>query len=78
MIEALYTETLQDYLDNRGGDFPTSIKNLLNQIPNFVFKDTDLNIDIDYSFIDLFREKYDIREICAESEELFEHFLMET
>ena len=75
---AEYTETLKDYLDNKGGDFPTPIKNLLVQIPNFVFKDEDMGIDIELTFIDLFKDKYDIREICAETEELFEHFLTET
>ena len=75
---AEYTETLQDYLDNRGGDFPTPIKNLLQQIPNFKFQDEEYDIDIDLSFIDLFKDKYDIRELGAETEELFEHFLIET
>lgn len=73
-----YTETLKEYLENNGGDFPVAIKNLLNQIPNFVFKDTEYDIDITLNFIDLFKEKYDIREICAETEQLFEHFLTET
>lgn len=75
---AEYTETLQDYLDNNGGDFPTAVKTLLQKFPNFVFEDEDLGIDIDLDFITLFRDKYDIREIGAETEQLFEHFLIET
>ena len=75
---ALYTETLEDLLKNKHyGEVSqdtslTEILNLMNKFPNFVFSDT-----INFSMLDLFIKKYDIREIGAETEEMFLHFWRE-
>lgn len=74
----LYTETLQECLENNGygqdnqNPALTEILALMGKIPNFVFGST-----IDLNVIDLFIEKFDIREIGAETEELFFHFWRE-
>lgn len=75
---SLYTETLHDLLLNKNyGEASqdaslTEVLNLMEKFPNFVFGD-----DIEFSFIDLFIEKYDIREIGTETEELFIHYWRE-
>ena len=72
------TETLQDLLQNKNyGEASqdaslTEILNLMNKFPNFVFG-SELNI----SMKELFLDKYDIREIGAEPEELFLHYWRE-
>ena len=72
------TETLQDLLQNKNyGEASqdaslTEILNLMNKFPNFVFG-SELNI----SMKELFLDKYDIREIGAETEELFLHYWRE-
>lgn len=73
-----FTETLGDLLKNRHyGEASedaslTAILNELEKFPNFVFGD-----NINFSMKELFIERYDIREIGAETEELFLHFWKE-
>lgn len=75
---ANYTETLEDLLRNKNyGEVSedtslTEVLNLMRKFPNFVFGE-----DIDLSMLDLFIKKYDIREIGAETEEMFLHFWRE-
>lgn len=75
---ALYTETLETLLKNKhyGEESQdsslTEVLALMYKFPNFVFSDT-----INFSMKDLFMKKYDIREIGAETEELFLHFWRE-
>ena len=77
-MESLYTETLEELLENKGYGTAsqdaalTEILNLMGKFPAFVFGD---NLSI--NFIDLFIQKFDIREIGAETEELFMHFWRE-
>lgn len=74
-MESLYTETLEDLLENLGygteneNPFLTSCLEKMDLFPSFVFGE-----DINLSMKDLFLEKYDIREIGAETETLFLHF----
>ena len=76
---ALYTETLKELLQNKGygtesqDSALTEILSLMEKIPNFIFGE-----DINLSMKDLFIDKYDIREIGSETEELFLHFWKET
>ena len=78
-IDALYTETLEELLENKGYGTAsqdavlTEILNLMAKFPKFVF-----GTDIELNFTNLFIEKYDIREIGAETENLFLHFWRET
>ncbi len=73
-----YTETLETLLKNKhyGEESQdsslTEILGLMAKFPNFVFGE-----DINFSMTDLFMKKYDIREIGAETEELFMHFWRE-
>jgi len=73
-----YTETLEELLANlHYGEVSqdtslTAILTLMSKFPNFVFG-TDINL----SMKDLFIEKYDIREIGAETETLFLHYWRE-
>lgn len=75
---ANYTETLETLLENKHyGEVSedtslTEVLNLMRKFPNFVFGE-----EIDLSMLDLFIKKYDIREIGAETEELFLHFWRE-
>ena len=72
---SLYTETLETLLKNKNyGEVSedtslTEVLELLRKFPNFVFGES-----IDLSMEKLFMDKYDIREIGAETEELFIHF----
>lgn len=74
---ANYTETLETLLENKGygtgsqDQSLTEILNLMDKFPNFVFDDLTLSMKT------LFLQKYDIREIGAETEELFLHFWRE-
>ena len=74
-MESLYTETLEDLLENLGygteneNPFLSSCLEKMDLFPRFVFGE---NISI--SMKELFLEKYDIREIGAETEQLFLHF----
>ena len=75
---AIYTETLETLLKNKNygeeseDSSLTEVLELMGKFPNFVFGD-----NISFSMIDLFIKKYDIREIGAETEELFLHFWRE-
>ena len=75
---AKYTETLETLLENQGygeeeqSSSLTEILLLMSKFPNFVFGE-----DIELSMTDLFIKKYDIREIGAETEEMFMHFWRE-
>ena len=75
---ANFTETLEDLLTNKGygtgnqDQSLTDIISLMNKFPSFIIdENTNLNM------LNLFIEKYDIREIGAETEELFLHFWKE-
>ena len=76
---ALYTETLSELLQNKGygtesqDSALTEILSLMDKFPTFEFGD-DISLDMK----DLFIDKYDIREIGSETEELFLHFWKET
>ena len=69
-----FTETLEALLKNKHFGEPsedgslTECLNLMRKFPNFVFGD-----NINMSLLQLFLEKYDIREIGSETEELFLH-----
>lgn len=65
---ANYTETLQEYIDN-GKNLH---RELFDMFPKFTLN--SLNLDM----YNLFIKKYDVREIGAETEQLFEHYLVET
>lgn len=64
-----FTETLEDYINNGGEVY----QNLFSKFPKFNLFEDGTELDM----FTLFRDKYDIREIGAESEELFGHFLRE-
>lgn len=74
-MESLYTETLEDLLENMNygteNENPslTAVLEKMDLFPSFVFGE-----EISLSMKDLFLEKYDIREIGAETEEMFLHF----
>ena len=75
---ALYTETLETLLKNKHyGEVSedtslTEVKNLMNKFPAFIF-DENINLDM----LTMFIQRYDIREIGAETEEMFLHFWRE-
>lgn len=75
---ALYTETLETLLKNKhyGEESEdsslTEVLELMEKFPSFVFGE-----DIEFSMKTLFVQKYDIREIGSETEELFLHFWRE-
>ena len=72
---SLYTETLDDLLKNLGygtdnqNQSLTDILEKMDKFPSFVFGE-----EISLSMKELFLEKFDIREIGAETEEMFLHF----
>ena len=74
-MECNFTETLEELLENQGFGTEhqtqslTEILAIMDKFPTFVFGE---NIQI--SMLELFLHKYDIREIGAETEELFLHF----
>ena len=71
-MKALYTETFSDFLDrNEDSEVWQAIIQKFAKFPAFNLQ--ALNFDM-YS---LFRHKYDIREIGAETESLFTHFIEE-
>ena len=80
-MEALFTETLEDLLKNQGYGTAsqtqslTEILSLMEKFPDFDFRNDDLNVS--FSMKNLFIDKYDIREIGAETEALFMHFWKE-
>ena len=73
-----FTETLQELLNHKNyGEASqdaslTEILGLMDKFPNFVFGE-NLNLSMKQLFLD----KYDIREIGAETEELFMHYWKE-
>lgn len=75
---SLYTETLSELLENKGygkenqNPSLTEVLQLFDKFPNFVFGE-----NIDLNFTKMFIDMYDIREIGAETEELFLHYLRE-
>ena len=74
MIPSLYTETLADFLErNESSSQWQAVKSRFNLMPVF-------NVEglFDRNFYELFIEKYDIREIGAETDSLFYHFINET
>ena len=74
MLTALYTETLEEFLErNESSSQWQALKAKFNIFPTF-----SLIEDFEIDFYTLFRERYDIREIGAETESLFYHFLNET
>ena len=78
-MDIITTETLAKLLENQHyGEQEqtaplTELLGLMAKFPNFIFGD-----DINFNFTNLFMQKYDIREIGAETEELFMHFWRET
>lgn len=70
----LFTETLQQFLDNRGGDFSPSVNVLWAQIPKFRYT-TSEGATIEFSLKEMFIHDNRYREIGAETEELFEYYL---
>lgn len=74
---SLYTETLKDYFEHKqvNNDYPAEILTLMEKIPSFTFVDSDNGINVSFSFKTLFNDKYWLREIGAETEEMFQHFL---
>lgn len=70
----LFTETLQQFLDNRGGDFSPSVNVLWAQIPKFRYT-TSEGVLIEFSLKEMFIHDNRYREIGAETEELFEYYL---
>ena len=75
---SLYTETLEDLLENQGygtdnqSQSLTDILEVMDKFPTFVFGE-----NIEVSMLNLFLDKYDIREIGAETEQMFMHFWKE-
>lgn len=73
-----FTETLEDLLENQGygtdnqSQSLTEILEVMDKFPKFVFGE-----NIELSMTSLFLDKYDIREIGAETEQLFMHFWKE-
>lgn len=74
---AQYTETFEELLKNKKALTPEQSEDvgevllLMTKFPSFTFDDLNL------SMVDLFIKKYDIREIGAETEELFIHYWRE-
>lgn len=74
MIGGIYTETLAQFLERNENSSPwQDIKTRFGLMPVF-----NVGGLFDRNFYELFIEKYDIREIGAESESLFYHYLNET
>lgn len=74
MIEGIYTETLAEFLERNESSSPwQAIKNRFLLMPTFNVAGV-----FDRNFYELFEEKYDIREIGAETDSLFFHYINET
>lgn len=75
---SVYTETLETLLKNKNygeesqDSSLTEVLGLMDKFPAFVFGET-----IEFEMKTLFIQKYDIREIGAETEEMFLHFWRE-
>ena len=75
MIDALYTETLAEFLErNESSSQWQAIKTRFDLMPKFEVEEDGFDLD----FYNLFKEKYDVREIGAETESLFTHYINET
>ena len=73
MLTALYTETLEEFLErNESSSQWQAVISKFNKFPTF-----SLIENFDINFYNLFKERYDIREIGAETESLFYHFINE-
>jgi hypothetical protein len=73
-IKALYTETLAEFLERNESSSPwQAIKRRFNLMSQF-----NVGGEFDRTFYELFIEKYDVREIGAETDSMFYHFLNET
>ena len=76
-LESNYTETFEELLVNQGygtenqSQSLTEIINIMQKFPDFVFEDTTI------SMLELFIDKYDVREIGSETEQLFMHYWRE-
>ena len=74
----MFTESLEKLLENQGygteeqSSALTEILTLMGKFPAFVFGE-----NIDLNFTTLFIQRFDIREIGCETEELFMHFWRE-
>lgn len=69
-MKALYTETLSDFLArNEDEAIWQAIVTKFDKFPTFSLQ------SLNFSMYDLFKEKYDIREIGAETDSLFVHFI---
>lgn len=73
MITALYTETLEEFLKrNEESEVWQALVQKFNKFPAF-------NLSaLNFNFYNLFKDKYEIREIGAETESLFVHFVKDT
>ena len=76
-METLFTERFEDLLENQGygtdnqSQSLTEILNLMGQFPDFDFQSDAVHIE--FNMLTLFIQDYDLREIGAETEELFMH-----
>lgn len=70
----LFTETLKQFLEYRGGDFSASVNKLFAQIPDFEYQ-TIGGKSIKFSLKEMFIHDNLYKEIGAETEELFEYYL---
>lgn len=70
----LFEDLLKNLKDGEEGEDPslTEIKNLMAKIPSFNFND-----EIELNFYELFKHKFDLREIGSETEGLFLHYWRE-
>ena len=69
-MNSLYTERLETFLERNSEKSEWNvIKGLFNSFPKISI------IDDDFSFYDLFIERYNVREIGAETENLFYNFI---
>lgn len=66
-----FTETFEEFLNNKGENW---LAKKLADIPSFKFKDEKLNIDYELLFSNLIKNKYLLREIGSETEEMFEYY----
>ena len=70
----LFTETLKQFLEHRGGDFSAPVNALFEQIPDFEYQ-TAGGKSIKFSLKEMFIHDNLYKEIGAETEELWEYYL---
>lgn len=69
-MKALYTEIFQDFLDrNESSTVWQALVTKFGKFPTFNL------LELNFSFYNLFKDMYEIREIGAETESLFVHFV---